>query len=101
MAKKIAALKQTSGEGFAFEDKVVAYFLIHLLNGIYPFEEEFGLIEEIGLQKRSLGYLLDDVIIITKSSTSEYRFAFSIKSNKQITRSGFPKEFVSACWEQM
>ncbi|MCH7771255.1 MAG: ATP-binding protein, partial [Bacteroidetes bacterium] len=103
MAKKIATLKQSSGEGFVFEDKVVAYFLIHLLNGIQPFENTFGLIEEIRLQKRALGYLLDDLIIGTKSpsSSKEYIFAFSIKSNKQITRSGFPEDFVSSCWEQI
>lgn len=101
MAKKIATLKQTSGEGFNFEDKVLGYFLIHLLNGTYPFENKYGTIQEIGLQKRSLGYLIDDLIIITKSSSEQYHFAFSIKSNKQITRNGFPEEFISSCWEQI
>lgn len=100
MTANIATLKQTSGEGFVFEDNVVAYFLIHLLNGIYPFESKYGLVEEIGLQKRSLGHLLDDLIITTKSSL-QYQFAFSIKSNKQITRNGFPQDFVSNCWEQI
>ena len=51
-------------------------------------------------QNRTDGWLLDDLLLRLSGPAGECRFALSIKSNQQITSSGFPADFVTAVWEQ-
>lgn len=101
MLKKKAPVSLTAGKGFSFEDCVAAWFMAHLLSGRLPLGTEFGKVIRIDFQIRDSGWLLDDLLI-----TSQFReklpkcLALSIKRHRQVTRNGFPDNFVETVWEQ-
>ena len=97
MARKPATLKQTTGQGFEFENKVAAYSLACLLKDEPLFFREHGGIVRLDFQVRVLGWFMDDILL---TSASGQRLALSVKSNCQITPQGFPTEFVKDVWEQ-
>jgi ABC-type ATPase involved in cell division len=100
MAKQAATTKQTGGGGYSFEDKVAARYLTLMLAGRPPLDERVGTIQQVKFQNRTDGWLLDDLLLRLSGPAGECRFALSIKSNQQITSSGFPADFVTAAWEQ-
>lgn len=100
MAKEIAAPKITSGAGFNFEEKVIAYYCTYLLSGRFPFGIENGVLEQIDMQVRVDGWLLDDMLLSLKTKNGQKRICFSIKSNQQFNGCKAPQEFVSLAWEQ-
>lgn len=99
MSREIATPKQTGGGGFAFEDKVSAWYLLLLLRAEHPFEDSLGLIAEVSFQKGVDGWLIDDLVLSLHVNGRTASVAISIKSNAQLTKKGFPKEFVKDAWE--
>ncbi|WP_442507932.1 ATP-binding protein [Novipirellula sp. SH528] len=101
MAKQVATPKQVGGGGYTFEDQVSASFLLKMLSGDYPLNANLGQIKSVRFQKRVDGWFLDDVVLmLRKPDASTGALAVSVKSNTQITDSGFPSDFNEAVWEQ-
>lgn len=101
MAKKVATAKQTSGGGFDFEDKVVAWFLAELLNNDYPFNTILAKINRIEFQTRSDGWYLDDLLLRLKSFNNEdINVPFTIKSNLHFSSNGPNDSMNRDLWEQ-
>lgn len=100
MAKQVAPVSLTGGLGFYFEDCVAGRFLIDMLAGLQSFGPEFGLVSHLDWQTRDTGRLLDDLMVTLNTKESAHRVEFSIKSNRQVTGSGFPKNFVESVWEE-
>ncbi len=99
--KQVATPKQGGGGGYSFEDQVSASFLLKMLCGDYPLAAADGQIESVRFQKRVDGWFLDDVVVLLrKPDASTGALAVSVKSNAQITDSGFPSDFNEAVWEQ-
>lgn len=100
MARKPAPVGLTGGEGFEFEDPVAAWFLVNLLTGRTPFEPELGQVVQVHWQARDLGWLLEDLLIKLEYRKIDHSVALSIKSDRQVTKNGFPSSFVHDIWEQ-
>ena len=101
MAKNVATPKETAGGGFTFEDKVSASFLLKMLAGECPLNSEDGQVEEVRFQKRVDGWHLDDlVLLLRRPDNGKCSLAVSVKSNAQITKTGFSPDFRDAVWEQ-
>ena len=64
------------------------------------FEPEFGPIAEFHFETRESGHSLDDLLLVTQRGTERTRFAISIKSNRQLTKDGFSRDFVQDVWNQ-
>ena len=60
----------------------------------------FCRIDRIQWQGRELGWLADDLVIECSSSTGNRAAGISIKSDRQVTSTGFPPEFVATAWAQ-
>src|SRR5579872_5976787 len=101
MPPRNAPIKSTSGEGFSFEDKAVAFFLCHLLSGSLPLGPEFGRLTRLDCQVRSQGWELDDLLLSFTRDGVTSRCALSIKSNRQFTGTGAPPDLVEAIWRQV
>jgi len=100
MAKQVATPKQTSGSGFTFEEKVAANYLLKMLAKHPPLNSTEGLIERVHFQTRVDGWFLDDMVLdLVDAKQNQHQIAISVKSNVQISESGFPGEFVTAVWE--
>lgn len=102
MPRKIASPKSTSGVGFAFEDKVFAYFMLTLLDDSILFSDiACGYrLEEIKAQVRVDGFVIEDILLIYGDQDKK-RIFFSLKNNKQFTNKKAPEDFVSDVWEQV
>jgi len=100
MVRAASPATVTGGSGFGFEDQVGAYYLAHLLACRMPLGKEFGPIQSIQFQVRDAGWLLDDLLLVTAGDGRARSFSISIKSNRQVTRNGFPTDFVRSAWEQ-
>lgn len=100
MAKQAAPVSLTGGDGFNYEDRVAARFLVDMLSGIVPFGVEFGCVTRVDWQVRDTGRLLDDLGITMSSMTGVHVAELSIKSHRQVTSNGFPAKFVEAAWEE-
>ena len=100
MAKRAAPVALTGGPGFNYEDHVAARFLVDMLSGIASFGSEFGGVCRVDWQVRDTGRLLDDIAVTLDGSHGQHRAAFSIKSHRQVTRGGFPDQFVEVAWEE-
>jgi hypothetical protein len=100
MAKGTASIKSTGGGGFRYEDYVGSRFVISMLSGEPVSDLIDGEITSVSFQNQSLGWKLDDLLLTTKTGPVQKKYSFSIKSNKQITTSGFPYDFTVKCREQ-
>jgi hypothetical protein len=100
MARVVATTKQTGGGGYSFEDKVAARMMALMLSGLPPLDESSGPIRRIDFQGAADGWRLDDLVLFLGGMSGESYFALSVKSDQQVTGSGFPSEFVTAVWEQ-
>jgi hypothetical protein len=98
--KKKAPVQATSGGGFRYENTVAARFLLDLLAGTNALGVDFGHITRIDWQARDAGWLADDLVITCKRSGEGRTAALSIKSAQQVTRGGFPQDFVTIAWAQ-
>lgn len=93
---KVAPPKNTGGGGFSFEDKVVAYLFLYMLNGEAPFRAEDGIITKMRFQSRMDGWLLDDVLLTLSSNDTSKTCACSIKS----LAISPVKDFARIAWQQ-
>jgi len=100
MATKAAPPELTGGKGFEYEDHVGAWFLLQMLAGRQPLGPEYGTITGVHFQTKESGWLLDDLLVVLSERGQEHFFAISIKRHRQVTRNGFPENFVRAIWEQ-
>jgi len=101
IVKKKAPVQATGGAGFRYENAVAARFLLDLLGGTNALGVDFGRITRIDWQARDSGWLADDLVITCMPSGGDCRTAaLSIKSSQQVTRTGFPKDFVKIVWAQ-
>src|SRR5712671_1505335 len=100
MPKEISHPKVTGGGGFAFEDKVAAYYLACILVNDPPLDAEYGTCGRIEFQTRVDGWHVDDVLLTLASPFgTRRRCALSVKSNQQFSNDSAPSEFVLAAWE--
>jgi hypothetical protein len=100
MSRQTASTKATGGGGYTFADKVGAGFLAQMLKRKFPLEPDLGVITELHFETRDIGHVLDDQRLTMKRGSSETRSAVSVKSNRQLTKSGFNSEFVLDAWEE-
>lgn len=98
--KKKAPVQATGGGGFRYENAVAARFLLDLIGGTNALGVDFGRVARIDWQARDAGWLADDLVITCKASGSDRTAALSIKSAQQVTRAGFPRDFVTIGWAQ-
>jgi len=97
--KNVATPKQTSGGGYTFENMVVAYYLTWMLFGHLPFSKAHGSISRIDCQVQVDEWLLfDDLLLTLQHGEQQHRYALSIKSNIQFTKTSAPKDFVESAW---
>jgi len=95
MPKNAAPVRVTGGPGFNFEDNVAAFFLASMLARSHPCGPEIGTPSLLEWQVPDTEPGLDD-LLVTSSAAIPIRLAISIKSNRQVTQSGFPRAFVKA-----
>jgi hypothetical protein len=100
MATDSATTKSTGGGGYTFADKVAAAFLAQMLKRAFPLEIGFDPIVGLHFETRESGHILDDLLLILQRGTEATRCAVSVKSNRQLTNTGFNQEFVADAWEQ-
>jgi len=100
MSKKSAPVKATGGGGYTFADKVAAGFLAQILRRKFPLEPDLGPIAELHFETRDAGRVLDDLQLTLKRGMDETRCLVSVKSNRQLTKAGFNREFVQDAWEE-
>src|SRR2546421_11834364 len=99
MAKEAAPVALTGGAGFHFEDHTGARLLLDMLAGTNSLGHAFGQIRRLDWQARDAGWHLDDFAAICEAQGIERSAGLSCKSNRQVTSSGFPPNFVEAAWE--
>lgn len=98
MAKVVATPKETSGSGFAYEDKVVAYYLVWMLAGINPLADA-GQIARIDCQVVADGWFgFDDVLVTVAEKDGDHRYALSVKSTSQFAKEAAAQSLVESAW---
>jgi len=100
VVKKKAPVQLTGGAGFHYENPVAARFLLDLLASLNALGVDFGRIVRLDWQARDAGWLADDLVVTSKQSSGDLAAGISIKSAQQVTRAGFPPEFVEIAWAQ-
>ena len=100
MVKKKAPVQLTGGAGFRYENPVAVRFLLDLLAGSNALGVDFGRIVRLDWQARDSGWLADDLVVTCKQSSGNRAAGISIKSAQQVTRAGFPHDFVEIAWAQ-
>jgi hypothetical protein len=98
--RESAPTKSTGGGGYTFADKVAAAFLARMLARSLPIEPPRGPIVAVHFETRDAGQILDDLSLDLEQGTHRTRCVISVKSNRQLTTSGFNAEFVRDAWEQ-
>jgi len=100
MATEKAPVELTGGAGHEFEDDVAARFLVDLLAGRCSLGDGTEKVVKIAWQDRGARWLADDLVLTCARGADEREVGLSIKSNKQVTRTGFPDDFTELAWEQ-
>jgi NACHT domain len=100
MSKRSAPTKATGGGGYTFADKVAAGFLAQMLKRKFPLEPDLGVIAEFHFETRDIGHVLDDLMLVLKRGLDVTNCFVSVKSNRQLTKEGFNKEFVQDAWNE-
>ncbi|MCR5382287.1 MAG: hypothetical protein K6G44_14980, partial [Lentisphaeria bacterium] len=94
-------ISQTGGRGYDFEDSVATYYLLAMIAGKELWGPEYGYITKIDWQTNADGWLFDDLLLTLEDHIGvSHRVAISIKSNSQLTSSGFPREITEIIWRQ-
>ena len=99
MAKEAAPVALTGGAGFHFEDHIAARFLVDMLAGTNSLGRAFGRVRRLDWQVRETGWHLDDFAVVCDAEGRERCAGLSCKSDRQVTSSGFPSNFIEATWE--
>ena len=100
MVRKSASTIATGGGGYTFADKVAAGFLAQMLKRKFPLEVDLGVITALHFETRDAGHVLDDLQLMLKRGQDETRCLMSVKSNRQLTKHGFNREFVDDAWDE-
>lgn len=100
MSKNKAPASLTGGAGCRFEDYVAARFHLDSLAGTNSLGSGFGRITQVDWQAQDGGWLADDLYVSCEVSSTQPEIGLSIKSDRQVTKTSFPKEFVAICWSQ-
>ena len=100
IVKKKAPVQLTGGAGFRYENPVAARFLLDILAGTNALGAEFGRVTRVDWQARDSGWLADDLAVTCRHSSDDRAAGISIKSAQQVTRAGFPADFVAVAWSQ-
>jgi hypothetical protein len=100
IVKRKAPVQASGGAGFRYENAVAARFLIDLLNGTNSLGLDFGHVRRVDWQARDSGWLADDLVVTCICSGEDRAAGISIKSAQQVTRGGFPSDFVAVAWAQ-
>ena len=87
-------------EPVSITNPVAARFLLDLLAGSNALGVDFGHIVCLDWQARDAGWLADDLVVTCKQSSEDRAASISIKSAQQVTRAGFPQDFVESAWAQ-
>jgi alpha-D-ribose 1-methylphosphonate 5-triphosphate synthase subunit PhnL len=94
-----APVRLTGGSGHRQDNEVAARFLLDMLASSNRLGIEFGRIVRIDWQARDVGWLVDDLALTCEPAPGENRFVgISVKSDQQVTTSGFPEDFVDLAW---
>lgn len=101
MARKTASPKSSGGGGYTFEERVAAWWSLHLLAGSSPLDSNLAGPTEIRLQAKVDDWLLDDFVARFPTRSGYVRAAVSVKSNSPVTAFSAPQDFVKDCWEQL
>ena len=92
-------MRETSGPGFDFEDRIAAWQLVKALFG-----EQVpgigGVATQLQAQVSTLGWHLDDLLLTSEVKGEPRRLAISAKGNQQVSASGLPSDFVTKAWDQ-
>jgi len=94
-----ATLRSTSGAGFEFEDLISAWQMVKALSGEQA-PAIGGVIAQLQAQVSTLGWRIDDLLLIARATTGLRHLAISAKGNLQVTAAGLPADFVTRAWEQ-
>ena len=88
------------GGGFNFEDLVAGPCLADMLLGKQSLDRGVPQpITRVGWQVRQEGWLLNDLLLtLGKAEPSAGRMAVSVKRKRQVTRRGFPTDFIHDAW---
>ena len=101
IGRRRAPVRLTSGAGFRYENMIIARFLLDMLAANNSLGDEFGRILRISCQARDAGWLVDDLALSSETFEGKSRsVGISIKSDEQVTTSGFPLDFVDVAWAQ-
>lgn len=100
IVKRKAPVRVTGGVGFRYENPVAARFLLDLVGGTNALGVDFGRVGRVDWQARDSGWLVDDLVVACKHSSGDRTAGISIKSSQQVTRAGFPEDFVKIAWAQ-
>lgn len=89
--RRPAAVRSTSGSGYAYEDLVAAWFLSKALVG-EPIPGLAMPARSVHFQNRPSGWLIDDLVVTGEDGAQA---AVSCKSGVRVGRDALPSEFVS------
>ncbi len=98
MGRKTSPPKASGGGGFNFEDKVAAWWMLHILAGRPPLDSSLPGPSRIRFQARVDGWLLDDLVVDFPATGRPIRAAVSVKSGEVIVAGKAPGDFVMDCW---
>lgn len=101
MTRRKAPVGLTGGSGFWFEDQLAARLLLDMLAGYFPLGVDFGRLTRLHWQAHEKGWLFDDLVGEFDAAGRNRTAGLSIKSDRQVTENGFPKEFGEAAWTQV
>lgn len=88
----------TGGKGYTFADKVAAGFLVQMLARTFPLEAALGFIAELHFETKESGRNLDDLHMVLQNSAGNARWSVSVKSNRQLSGTGFNRSLVGDLW---
>lgn len=89
--------RKTAGPGFAYEDEVVASFLVSLLRRSHPLNGIVLPLTKVSVQKARTWPGFDD-LVLTLGEGAQERCAISIKSSPQVSGKSASQDFVRSAW---
>ena len=71
-----------------------------MLTRAFPLGPDFGFISDIHFETRDTGNVLDDLLVVPKRGDETTLFSISIKSNRQLTKTGLSRDLAQDAWDQ-
>ena len=95
---KVPTLKEASGSGFTFEDKVTALLYCEMLAGKSSLGIEWRIIERIERQAQDWEPFGDLLLTVPNRDGKLVKCGCSVKSNRQINTNGCASELCAGLW---